>query len=73
VTTHSITISKFFDCFRHHETGALSGVYLKVPGLPFSLWFERRATDAGWAVERSRGCLKVYCGRLEVTLCVDAG
>jgi hypothetical protein len=73
VTTQSITISKYFDCFRSHETGRLAAMFLKVPGLPFSMWLERRVTSAGWAVERSRGCLRVYCGRLEGTFSVAAG
>ena len=67
----SITVSRYFDCFRHHETGKLCGMFLKVPGLPFSMWLERRETDAGWGVERSRGALKVYCGFTEWTFCID--
>jgi hypothetical protein len=62
-------ICRHFDLFTDPDTGALRGVFIKLPGLPFSGFVEWREQSLGWAVEREQGCLKVWAGRLEGTFC----
>jgi len=62
-------ICRHFDLFTDPDTGALRGVFIKLPGLSFSAMLEWREQNLGWAVEREQGCVKVWAGRLEGSFC----
>lgn len=62
-------INRHFDLFTNPDTGALRALFVKLPGMPFSGFVEWREQNLGWAVEREQGCLKVWAGRLECSVC----
>ncbi|PSJ53133.1 hypothetical protein [Pseudaminobacter soli (ex Li et al. 2025)] len=62
-------VRRHFDLFTAPDTGALRGMFIKLPGLPFSAMLEWREQNLGWEVEREQGCLKVWAGRLEGSFC----
>lgn len=62
-------VHRHFDLFTDQDAGALRGLFVKLPGLPFSAMLEWREQGLGWAVEREQGCLKVWAGRLEGSFC----
>jgi hypothetical protein len=62
-------VHRHFDLFTDPDTGVLHGLFVELPGLPFSAMLEWREQGLGWAVEREQGCLKVWAGRLEGSFC----
>ncbi len=63
------TIGRHFDYFFDSETKAPRGVFIKAPGLPYSIMFEWLDVNAGVAIERASGGYQLWLGRFTATVC----